>query len=86
MDTFYNWNQIRGLALLAILGLFVIYALMVGVWHSLEAKGTAMRVTEQEQPQSAGSALTGRGDVRATDPEQVWSQEQRDAGPKRRAA
>jgi hypothetical protein len=61
MDIFYNWNQIRGLVFLAILGLFVIYALMVGVWHGLEAKGTATRVTEQQPPQSADSAFFGTG-------------------------
>jgi hypothetical protein len=47
MDTI-NWLHIRGLALLALLGFFIIYTVLVASWHTWRVKRRARRVPKQD--------------------------------------
>ena len=38
MFTLDNWHQLRGLALLAILGLFLLYFVLTGLWLNFRAR------------------------------------------------
>jgi uncharacterized membrane protein len=49
MDTI-NWLHLRGLALLAFLGLFVMYALLAAYWHDWSAARRARRIAQQRKP------------------------------------
>ena len=86
MDTFYDWHQLRGFAALVILGLFVAYAVLTGVWQSRKAKRQAHPMAEQDEPGSVELAMAGDGDARAVDARQSWRQDPAAAGSARRAA
>ena len=47
MDTI-NWLHIRGLALLALFGFFIIYAVLVASLHNWRVKSRARRVPKQD--------------------------------------
>ena len=85
MDTFYNWNQIRGLALLAILGLFVMYALLAASLQNWHGRRRTPRITEQDAPLSAKLPTTSSGGSVALEPH-AWRDERPVADPARRAA
>ena len=68
MDTFYNWNQIRGLALLAILGLFVMYALLAASLQNWHGRRRTPRITKQDSPLSAKPTKASTGGSGATEP------------------
>jgi hypothetical protein len=52
MDTI-NWLHIRGLALLALLGFFIVYAVLVASWHNWRV---TRRVRVQKQDASLAAA------------------------------
>jgi hypothetical protein len=55
MDTI-NWLHLRGLALLALLGLLFIYALVVAFCHDWRIRQRARRITEQHRALSVEPA------------------------------
>ena len=81
MDTI-NWLHLRGLALLALLGLFVMYASLLVSWQSWQGR---RRMTEQDPPLFAKPTMTEGGDCSDAKP-QLWHDARADADPKRRAA
>jgi hypothetical protein len=63
-----NWLHLRGLALLALLGLFFIYALLVALCHDWRVKRRARRIAVQRKPPSAASAMTRGRAIRSAEP------------------
>jgi hypothetical protein len=43
-----NWLHLRALALLALFGVFVMYALLAGSWQNWHLRRRAPRVTKQD--------------------------------------
>jgi hypothetical protein len=86
MDQLYNWQQMRGVAALAFLGLFIAYAFLVGAWQNWKARRLATHMTEQIQPASADPTMTrDSGDCRPLI-RRVFPDETASAGTARRAA
>ena len=64
MDPLINWYQIRGLALLAILGVFLMYAILVGAWQDRRTK----RITAQDLRRPPTANVANDVDVRRAKP------------------
>jgi hypothetical protein len=58
MDTI-NWLHLRGLAMLAFLGLFFMYAVLVASWHNWRVKRRARRIALRHKLLSAESFAGG---------------------------
>ncbi|MEO8752571.1 MAG: hypothetical protein ABI624_07830 [Casimicrobiaceae bacterium] len=86
MNTYYDWHLIRGLTLMAVLALYVLYAVLVGAWERRKRGRTAKGITEQnalslEQPKAPGS-----GERRALAGQYVHRTAPSQQGPARHAA
>jgi hypothetical protein len=60
MFTYYDWHLIRALAFLAVLGVFILYASLIGILQ--HRKATQTRTLEEARP--AAPALAGLGSHR----------------------
>ena len=63
MFTLDNWHQLRGLALLAVLGLFVMYFVLTGLWLNFRARQRSRPPSAQDQP-AASEVESSNGNVR----------------------
>ncbi len=86
MDTYYDWHLIRGLLLLLVFGLFVIYAVLTGMAQDRKAKRDVRRMTEQDVPPSVDPKIFGGSADRAAEPRRARIEDRIDSGPARRAA
>jgi hypothetical protein len=84
MDTI-NWLHLRGLALLALLGLFFMYALVVALCHDWRVKRRARRIAGQRKAHAMQPALARGGDRHVAAP-RAWHDETSAADVTRRAA
>jgi len=83
MDTI-NWLHIRGLALLAFFGFFIIYAVLVASLHNWRVKLRARRVPKQDATLAADPFASGA--VSPAAKPLAWRDERSAAGRMRRAA
>ena len=83
MDTI-NWLHIRGLALLALFGFFIIYAVLVASLHNWRVKSRARRVPKQDASLAAEPFASGT--VSPAAKPHAWRDERSAAGLIRRAA
>ncbi len=83
MDTI-NWLHLRGLALLALLGLFIMYALLVAYWHDWNAERRARRIAEERKPLPEGPVANGGGSPAAQP--HAWHDKSSTMGLVKRAA
>ena len=83
MDTI-NWLHIRGLALLALLGFFIIYTVLAASWHNWRVKRRARQVPKQDA--SLAAEPFANGAVSPASKPQAWRDERSAAGLTRRAA
>ncbi len=58
MFTLDNWHQLRGLALLAILGAYLLYFVLTGVWLNFRARQRTRLPSSQDQPAASGADLS----------------------------
>jgi hypothetical protein len=58
MDTI-NWLHIRGLALLALLGFFIIYAVLVASWHNWRDQRRTRQVPKRNASHTAEPFASG---------------------------
>jgi hypothetical protein len=70
MDTI-NWLHLRGLALLALLGLFIMYAVTRAFWQDWRVKRRTRRIPAQVVLPSAQPTTAGGGDGRIAQP-RAW--------------
>lgn len=66
-----NWLHIRGLALIAFIGLFFIYALLVAFYQNWRANRRARRITEQGSLHAVEPAMPARGGIPVAEP-RAW--------------
>ena len=80
-----NWLHLRGLAMLAILGLFFIYALLVAYCHDLRVKRRARRIAERRKSLPAQPAMAHGNAIRVAEPH-AWHDARTALDVTRRAA
>lgn len=86
MNTYYDWHLMRSLMFVLALGLFAVYAVLVGVRRARREKRDAALMTERGEPASAGPAVARSGDTGAARPYQARAEQTRVALPTRQAA
>ncbi len=84
MDTI-NWLHLRGLALLALLGLFIMYIVLAAFLQDRRLKRRAPRVNEQSHPPSVEPAMTRDSASRVAEPH-AWHDARPTLDVTRRAA
>jgi hypothetical protein len=65
MGTMINWYQMRGLGVLAAIGLFLVYAVLAGRWQARKADTRATGLTEQDAPAPAEPSMPHAPERRA---------------------
>ena len=65
MDMSFNWLQLRGLGALAAIGIFLVYAFLVGWRKERSAYRRGSHMTEQDAPPSANRTLANNLERRA---------------------
>ncbi len=58
MFTLDNWHQLRGLALLAVLGLFIMYFVLTGLWLNFRARQRSRPQSAPDQPDASAVDLS----------------------------
>jgi len=84
MYTYNDWHLMRGLVLLAVFGLLMLYAFLAGAWQARKARRDAMRMIEQVPPVAQGTSRSAESRVAARQP--APQQEANLAGTARHAA
>ena len=86
MFTYYDWHLVRALALLVVLGLFILYAFLIGMWQDHKARRDAQHMTEQDTPLALQRKTLHSADHRVTNRQQAQREDRSLAGPERRVA
>lgn len=56
-----DWHQVRGLAFLAIVGLFALYFVLLGLWLNIK------RARPSDQPSASGAAMSSESERRSAE-------------------
>ena len=86
MYTYNDWHSVRELLILLVFCLFVVYAVLTGVWQDRKARQVATRIALRDQQLPVAPKLARDGDGRAAETHPARWEKMPVAGSARRAA